>query len=79
MAPAIDHQFEQSKCAEPEESLRLSARDLIAKALAAHDPGQTIQVEANGRQSGTYSDGEWNAPFTNYLKIEVKPIYQFVE
>jgi len=54
----IDKQFaDGSKCPEPEETIRQSARNLIAGTVGAQSPGTKLVISAYGSQS-TSSQGE---------------------
>lgn len=79
VAVAIEQQFSMGACSEPEETVRQSARAMIAAALAAQRPDSIVQVSASGSQNSTYTDGKWGAPFQNSLEIKVQPLYGFVE
>ncbi len=72
---AIEKQFEGGKCAEPEESIRQSARALIAASIAAQDSAKILKVMANGHQS---TSGD--KVVSNSLNISVEPQqWNFVE
>ncbi len=77
-AASIEKQFaQQSPCSEPEESVRQSARGLIAAALAAQDPGGAVKANGFGSQS-VWTDTGGVKHATNSLKIEVEPISGFL-
>jgi len=78
VAAAIESQFAQSKCAEPEESIRQSARAAIAAALAAQSPSTAVKVSAYGSQSTFYKTGQPDG-VTNNLSITIEPQQNFVE
>ena len=59
LASKIEEQFSLYTCSnEPEESVRQSARKLIAEALAANVPPVTRMVSAWGSQSTLVQDGK---------------------
>ena len=65
-----------SKCADPEEAVRLSAAALIDQALAAQDPTNAVKVIANGSQS--FKDYTKKTGMGNSLNITVEPQPSFV-
>lgn len=80
VAKRIEEQFtQQSPCAEPEETIRQSARATIAASLAGQRPDMVIQVQAGGCMQSTYDQGTYGPPFQNSLNIDIKPIPGFVE
>jgi superfamily II helicase len=78
---SIEKQFSQSSCAEPEETVRQSARAAIKAALEAQRPDSIVQVIASGHQIGTYDADTklWGAPFQNQLEVKVLPLGGYVE
>jgi hypothetical protein len=62
------------KCAEPEEAIKNSIAEVIAKALSAFPPDCAVRVEARGSQSPAPND-----KFTNQLKVSIEPLWGFVE
>lgn len=68
-----------NKCAEPEETLRQGVGVLIAASLAAMPDTDAVRINAFGSQSNCYVDGKSSGKFTNSLKVEIEPIYGFVE
>lgn len=78
VAVSIEKQFaQQSTCSEPEETVRQSARGLIAASLNAQHPGGAVKVQAFGSQS-SWTDAGGAKRVTNSLKIEVEPISGFL-
>jgi hypothetical protein len=69
ISKAIDDAFMGSKCAEPEESIRLLAWGLIHRALGEQDPAKDVQVSAYGSMSKDFSTGV----VRNSLNITVTP------
>lgn len=69
----IEGQFAGSKCSEPEETIRLAAKEVILAAVAGQREDSVVQVSASGSMSQTYSDEKksWGAPVTNNLEIKV--------
>jgi hypothetical protein len=83
-APALAAKLEkdfanQSKCAEPEETVRQAARAVIAAALAGQDSGKAIKVDASGSMSNYAEYPSTEAKISNTLSISVTPLYGFVE
>lgn len=80
MGAEIVRQTSQSKCNEPEETVRQAALAVIAAAIAAQDPASAVKVSASGSQSEKYdSNGQRTGVFTNSLSISIEPLYGFVE
>lgn len=80
VANAIEQQFDANgPCSEPEETVRQAAKAMIANALQAQDPNGAVQVSASGSQGSTYTNGSWGPPYTNQLKIDIQPLYGFVQ
>lgn len=75
-ARSIEDQFASSKCAEPEETVRQSARATIAASLAAQRPDLVVHVTASGHMSNTYNEEtkKFGPPVTNSLEIRVNPL-----
>lgn len=73
----ITRQAEGLICYEPEETIRLAAKDLILKALESQDDAAIVRVNAYGSQS--YRDWAKKEGVSNTLNIQVEPIYGFVE
>ena len=68
----------QSGCVDPEESVRQSARSLIAAALAAQHPEAIVTVSANGHQGARYVNNAADGN-VNTLNISIQPLHGFVE
>lgn len=79
VATSIEAQFAQSKCSDPEESVRQAARAAIAAALVAQNVGTVVKVTASGSQSTRYDLAGKPAGFTNQLSIVIEPQWGFVE
>lgn len=81
VAAAIEQQFAGSACAEPEETVRQSARAAIAAALKAQRDDSIVQVVASGSMNTSYNQEtkSWGPPVNNTLEIKVQPLYGFVE
>ena len=73
VAAKVQKDISAYKCVDPEEGVKQAAGAAIAAALGAQNPSSAVKVEASGHQSGT---GE---TAVNTLKIEVTPVYGFVE
>lgn len=81
VAASIESQFAASQCAEPEETVRQSARAAIAATLKAQREDSAVQVIASGSMSTSYNEETktWGPPLTNQLEIAIRPLYGFVE
>ena len=62
------------KCAEPEESIKAQAIDILTTCLTAYPPDVAVKIIANGRQ-----DKDLNGLARNNLLIELTELYGFVE
>ena len=67
-------EFSRYKCAEPEETIKGKAQDILEEALREFPESSAVQVSASGSQT-SISGGA----FINSLSIEIKPIFGFVE
>lgn len=63
--------------AEPERSIAAAAGTTISASLDGQIPGGVVKVNASGSQSSHTTDGQ--QVVTNSLKIEIDPIWGFVE
>lgn len=61
------------KCSEPEESIKDMALAIIEKSLMAMPAASAVRIQASGSQS----KDERGA--TNTFKLDIEPIYGFVE
>ena len=70
----LEVQFAGSKCAEPEETIRLAANKTILAAVAGQRPDSVVKVTASGSMSRFYSEEtkKWGEPVTNNLSIAVE-------
>lgn len=69
------------KCAEPEETIKNKALDVIETALLAMADSAAVRIEAHGSQ-GPAHDAAHNrieGRFDNTFKLTIEPIYGFVE
>jgi hypothetical protein len=78
-APSVREQVvkaftNQGKCAEPEETIKQVAAQIIDAALAGQDPGQVVEVSASGSMHTT-----GGKVTSNTLNIAVTPRYGFLE
>lgn len=74
VADRVAKSIADSKCSEPEETIKNAVGAALATALAAFPEGMAVKVVASGSQS---SDGKGNA--TNSLQVVLEPLYGFVE
>lgn len=72
---AID--FAKNRCVEPEETLKNMVADIVAGALAVYPPNLAVRVEAGGSQHA--ADASKPTELVNSLKIEIAPVYGFLE
>ncbi len=81
LAIRIEKDFENyTKCSEPEESIKQKARELIVLTLQGQvPPDQVVTVTASGSQSISGDSNSGLTAVRNQLKIEIYPIYNFVE
>jgi hypothetical protein len=76
-ASIADQFAKQSKCMEPEESVRQAAATLIDASLAAQDPATAVRVSASGSQG--FKDWDKKTGVFNSASIVVEPQHGFVE
>ena len=69
----IETAFGGSICAEPEETIRIAAKEVILAALAGQREDSVVQVQAGGSMSQTHhpDTAKWGPPVTNNLEIKV--------
>lgn len=78
VAAQIAAELEVNTLAEPEQTVRHHVGLLVAAALGAMPEGSAVTISASGSQnSPDYSDLSKGA--SNYVKLEITPIYGFVE
>lgn len=76
LAAKLEGDFARSKCAEPEETVKNLVASAVAKALAAFPPDHVVRVEASGSQ---LQPDHAKQEFNNNLKVEIAPVWGFVE
>lgn len=74
VAAHVAKSIAESKCQEPEETIKNAVGAILATALAAYPAGRGVKVSAAGSQS---RDGNGNA--TNSLSVMLEPVLGFVE
>ena len=62
------------KCAEPEEAIKGKVAEIIETGLAAYPSTGAVTIVVHGSQSTTFDGAALNS-----LKLEITPIYNFVE
>jgi hypothetical protein len=69
------------KCAEPEESIKAKVVEIVEAALRSFPDAAAVSIQASGSQSPAYgADGKAvDGKLTNSVKLEITPIYGFVE
>lgn len=75
VAAKVAAEISSYKCIDPEEGVKQAVAVALAAALAAQDPATVVKVTASGHQSGVLASGGTN----NTLRVEVEPVYGFVE
>lgn len=78
VATKVAEDFARIKCSEPEETIKTAVASAVATALAAFPPNYVVRVDASGSQSCPDSSKAPNEK-TNQLKVEVAPIWGFLE
>lgn len=63
----------RSHCPEPEQTIRAALVDIVEAALTAYPPDQPVVVEASGSQ------GSNEGGIINQLKLDIKPLYGFLD
>jgi hypothetical protein len=74
VAAKVTEELNRFTCTDPEEGVKQAAAALLATCLAAQDPNTAVRVSASGHQSGSVGNR-----LSNNLKIDVEPVYGFVE
>ena len=73
VAAKVADEISRYKCVDPEEGVKQAVGAALAAALAAQDPASVVKVTASGHQQGS---GE---TAVNTLRVEVEPIFGFIE
>lgn len=76
LAKKAEEDRTRGKCVEPEETIRQTAFDIIAKSLGAMPENLPVEIAANGSQSKPQHDQE---KFANNFSLSIKPLWGFVE
>lgn len=78
VAESVAKQLAAIKCVEPEETMKNKVAEIVSAALHAMPEGTAVSFTGNGSQTfKNYDKPEEGA--TNYLQLEIKPLYGFVE
>jgi hypothetical protein len=77
IAAKVAASLANSKCSEPEETIKNAVAGAIATALAAFPPSFPGRVEASGSQS--CPDSTKPDEKTNQLKVSIEPIWNFAD
>lgn len=77
VAAKLAEAFAKNRCVEPEETIKNKVAEAIASALAVYPPNLAVRVEAGGSQHAV--DHSKPTELTNSLKVEITPIYGFLE
>jgi hypothetical protein len=77
LAAKLAKDFAGNKCSEPEETIRQLAASAIAKALEVFPKDKVVSVSASGSQQGGSTGPQ--PTYVNQLKVEINPLYGFVE
>lgn len=78
VAAAIAAELEVNVCPEPEQTARHNIGLAIAACLAAMPEGSAVTVSASGSQNSP-DYGDLSKGATNTIKLEITPIYGFIE
>lgn len=74
VAQKVAADLERQKCPEPEQAIKTKLGEVAAMALAALPDNTYVKVEGGGHQNA-----ENHGKFVNAFKIEVTPLYGFIE
>jgi len=77
VAAEVAKQLQNSKCSEPEESIKTLAGVIIAKSLEHFPPDQPVSITASGSQSVPTHEKPNEA--VNQLLITIDPLWNFKE
>lgn len=73
VAKKLAEDFARVNCSEPEQTIKNNVASAVDAALTAFPPEAPVRVEASGSQSNM------NGAITNQLKVEIAPIWGWVE
>jgi hypothetical protein len=81
VAEKLTAQFANIKCSEPEETIKNNAAAAILLGLSVYPANTVVKVDASGSQSmvAPSTGGDSPATYTNNLKVEMTPVYGFIE
>src|ERR1700758_5741504 len=77
VAAKIAADIARIKCTEPEETIKNTVGDALARALAVMPPNMAVRVDAAGSQYAP--DSTKPTEFQNSLSVKLEPLYGFVE
>ena len=77
VAAKLAKDFANIKCAEPEETIKNKVAEAVAAGLAVFPPTMAVSVTASGSQLAP--DSKQPNELQNQLKIELTPLYGFIE
>lgn len=64
------------RCAEPEESVKNTVAEIVAKLAATMPIASVVKVEASGSQAKSYDQAD---ALTHSLSVKIETVYGFVE
>lgn len=76
VAAKARNDLENIQCAEPEQTIKGQAVEIIEASLKAYPPDTAVRIEASGSQT-THSATPGAA--VNNLRLSIEPLYGFVE
>lgn len=72
--------LERIKCAEPEETIKAGVIAMIEATCSAMPEASAVKIVASGSQSTAYVDNKpADGKYTNNLRLDIEPIWGFVE
>jgi hypothetical protein len=78
VAAKLATDFANSKCSEPEETIKNTVASAVATALTAFPPNYAVRVEASGSQS-VIDVGKAPHQKTNQLVVKIEPLWGFLQ
>jgi hypothetical protein len=76
---AAKDQFMQYSCAEPEETIREKFFEILEISLDSYPESSAVQVSASGSQSPAVTSETDRPRFYNSIKVDVQPLWGFIE
>jgi hypothetical protein len=76
VASKLAGDFANSKCSEPEETIKNTVASAVASALSAFPPNTPVRVAASGSQS---QPDHAKPEKVNQLTVSIEPLWNFLE